>query len=300
VAKPKGNQRNQPAEPAGLWHQPTLMNLLADVLIVLGVAGLAWASLTALQRLPVFPLREVVLTTAPKQVSAEQIAHTARSAVVGNFFTVDLEAARAAFEKLPWVRTATVRRTWPNGLSLTLEEHEAAARWRPISGGAGPSQADAPPVGGSESGLRAWGANKGDGSLVNVQGEVFVADLPENASALPRLSGPEGSAAEVLAHHAEFNSVLAGIDRRVEAVALSPRRAWQLKLDDGVAIELGRDQERHPLAERLARFVAHYESIKARLGAVRVADMRYPNGFALAGAERAARPVKTEAAGRKS
>ncbi len=277
MAKPRGNQRTQPAEPAGLWHQPTLMNLLADVLIVLAVAGLAWASLAALQRLPVFPLREVVLTTAPQQVSAEQIAHTARSAVVGNFFTVDLEAARAAFEKLPWVRTATVRRTWPNGLSLTLEEHEAAARWRPLGGS--------------------------DGSLVNVQGEVFVADLPENASTLPplpHLSGPEGSAAEVLAHHAEFNSVLAGIERRVEAVALSPRRAWQLRLDDGVAIELGRDQERHPLAERLARFVAHYENIKARLGTVRVADMRYPNGFALAGAERTARPAKTEAAGRKS
>lgn len=277
MAKPKGNQRNQPAEPAGLWHQPTLMNLLADVLIVLAVAGLAWASLTALQRLPVFPLREVVLTVTPKQVSVEQVAHAARSAVIGNFFTVDLEATRAAFEKLPWVRTATVRRQWPDGLSLTLEEHEPAARWRPISGN--------------------------DGSLVNIQGEVFIADLPENAPALPplpRLSGPEGSAAEILARYAEFNSVLAGIDRRVEAVALSPRRAWQLRLDDGVAIELGRDQEHQPLTERLARFVAHYESIKARLGAVRVADMRYPNGFALAGTERAARPAKTEAAGRKS
>ena len=274
MAKPRGNQRNPSAEPAGLWHQPTLMNLLADVLIVLGIAGLAWAALTALQRLPVFPLREVVLTAAPKQVSAEQIAHATRSAVVGNFFTVDLEAARTAFEKLPWVRTATVRRQWPDGLSLTLEDHEAASRWRPSSGN--------------------------EGSLVNVQGEVFVADLPENAPALPRLSGPEGSAAEILARHAEFNSVLADIDRRVAAVALSPRRAWQLKLDDGVAIELGRDQERHPLAERLARFVAHYENIKARLGAVRVADMRYPNGFALAGTERAGRPAKTEAAGRKS
>jgi cell division protein FtsQ len=273
-AKPRGNQRNLPAEPAGLWHQPTLLNLLADVLIVLAVAGLAWATLAALQRLPVFPLREVVLTATPKQVTAEQIAHAARSAVVGNFFTVDLEATRTAFEKLPWVRTASVRRQWPDGLSLTLEEHEAAACWRQPSGN--------------------------DGSLVNVQGEVFVADLPENASALPRLSGPEGSSAEILARHAEFNSVLAGIDRRVVAVTLSPRRAWQLKLDDGVAIELGRDQERHPSAERLARFVAHYESIKTRLGAVRVADMRYPNGFALAGAERAARPAKAEIAGRKS
>ncbi len=273
MAKPKGNQRNQPAEPAGLWHQPALMNLLADVLIVLAVAGLAWAALTALQRLPVFPLREVVLTASPKQVSTEQIAHAARSAVVGNFFTVDLAAARAAVEKLPWVRTATVRRMWPNGLSLTLEEHEAAARWRSSSGN--------------------------DGGLVNVQGEVFVADLPENVSALPRLSGPEGSAAEVLARHAEFNSVLAAIDRRAEAVALSPRRAWQLKLDDGVTIELGRDQEQHPLSERLARFAAHYENVKGRL-AVRVADMRYPNGFALAGTERAVRRAPAETAGRKS
>lgn len=274
MAKPRGNQRNQPAEPAGLWHQPSLMNLLADVLTVLGVAGLAWGSLSALQRLPLFPLREVVLSAAPKQVSAELIAHAARSTVVGNFFTVDLEAARATFEKLPWVRTATVRRMWPNGLSLTLEEHEAVARWQ------------------------SQGAN--ESNLVNSQGEVFVADLPENAPALPRLSGPEGSAAEILARHAEFDSVLAGIDRRAVAVTLSPRRAWQIRLDDGVAIELGRDQEHLPLGARLTRLVAHYENVKARLGTLRVADMRYPNGFALAGAERATRPVKAATAGRKS
>ena len=115
-------------------------------------------------------------------------------------------------------------------------------------------------------------------------------------TALPRLSGPEGSAAELLARHAEFNDVLAGIGRRVEAVALSPRRAWQLRLDDGATIELGRDQERHPLTLRLARFVAHYENVRARLGTVRVADMRYPNGFVISGfapaeAGRATRPA---------
>lgn len=268
MARAKSNLRTAPAEAAGLWHQPTLMNLLADVLTVLAVAGLAWAALAALQRLPVFPLREVVLTAPPQRVSMEQIAHAARSTVGGNFFTVDLEAARASFAKLPWVRTASVRRLWPEGLSLTLEEHEAAARWRP--------------------------PGSHDGGLVNVQGEVFAADLPDDATALPRLSGPEGSAAELLARHAEFNGVLAAIGRRVEAVALSPRRAWQLRLDDGATIELGRDQERHPLALRLARFAAHYENVRARLGTVRVVDMRYPNGFVVSGFAPAA------AAGRKS
>jgi cell division protein FtsQ len=272
VAKARTNQHNT-AEPAGLWHQPTLLNLLADVLTVLGVAGLAWAALTALQRLPLFPLREVVLAATPQRVSTEQIAHMARTTVVGNFFTVDLDAARTALEKLPWVRSAAVRRLWPDGLSLTVEEHEAVAQWRHLNGEAG---------------------------LVNKQGEVFVAELPEDAPALPRLSGPEGAAAEILARHGEFNHAVAGIGRSVTAVSLSPRRAWRLRLDDGVAIELGRDEERHPLTERLARFVTHYDSVKVRLGTARVADMRYPNGFALAGIERTTRPPKPAAAGQKS
>lgn len=266
------------AEPGGLWHQPTVLNLLADLLIVAGVAGIAWAALTALQRLPLFPLREVVLAAQPQRVSPDQIAHIARTTVFGNFFTVDLDAARTAFEKLPWVRSAAVRRVWPDGLALTLEEHAVVAQWRHLNGEQG---------------------------LVNRQGEVFVADLPENTPALPRLSGPEGTAAEILARHGEFNRAVAGIGRSVSAVGLSPRRAWRLRLDDGIVIDLGRDEERHPLAERLGRFVANYENIQTRLGEVRVADMRYPNGFAVsgfagAGGERSVRPQKPGAAGQKS
>lgn len=273
MARRNANRRAPNGEPGGLWHQPALMNLIADVLIVAAVAALAWAGASALQRLPVFPLREIALSAAPRQVAVDQIAHAARGAVAGNFFTVDLEATRAAFEKLPWVRRAAVRRQWPDGLVLTLEEHEAKARWRHPNG---------------------------EPALVNAHGEVFAAELPEDAAALPRLSGPAGSAAELLARHAEFDAALAACGRRVEAVTLSPRRAWRLRLDDGVALELGRDQERHPLAERLARFVAHYDGVMARLDGVRVVDMRYPNGFALAGAAAAPRAARPEAAGRKS
>lgn len=276
MAKAKGNQRLQNTEPGGLWHQPALMNLLADLLIVLGVAGLAWAALQALQRLPLFPLRELALSAAPRQVSALQLDHAARSAVVGNFFTVDLESARASFEKLPWVRKAAVRRQWPDGLAVTLEEHEAVARWQQLGG-------------------------KGtDGMLVNAHGEVFAAERPDNAPSLPLLAGPDGSAPELLRRHAEFSALLAGIGRRVDAVALTPRHAWRLKLDDGVAIELGRDQEHQPLDERLARFVAHYEKIKTGTGTVRVADMRYPNGFALAGSGIVAVPPVRAVQERKS
>jgi len=179
------------------------------------------------------------------------------------------DATRDAIEKLPWVRKAAVRRQWPDGLSLVLEEHEAVARWRRLNG---------------------------ELALVNRQGEVFQADFPEGASALPQLSGPEGSALELLNRYAEFTGTVARIGRRIDRVALTPRLAWQIKLDDGVAIDLGRDQIRHPLGERLERFVTHYSALRQRVGTMRVADMRYPNGFVLRGIENA----PAVAAGRKS
>lgn len=276
MARPVGGKQESGSRGGGLWHQAVLMNLLADVLIVLAVAGLGWAGLTALQRLPVFPLRELVLTTAPHRVTPEQLEHAARGAMNGNFFTVDLEAARAAFEKLPWVRKAAVSRQWPDGLKLTLEENEAVAHWRYLNGEPG---------------------------LVNTHGEVFVAELPAAAPALPQLHGPAGSAREVLERYAEFSRVLASIDRRIDSVTLSPRRAWQLKLDDGVAVELGRDQSREQTGERLERFVTHYPALRQQVGAVRVADMRYPNGLVLSGLvlgnlERD-RPLRGAAAGRR-
>lgn len=260
MARAKGNSRMQNVEPAGLWHQPALLNLLADLLIVLAVAALAWSALTALQRLPLFPLHELRLTTVPARVTAAQIEHAARIAVVGNFFTVDLDAARAAFEKLPWVRRAAVQRRWPDGLVLVIEEHQAMARW-----------------------LRPGEDARQENTLVNAQGEIFLADRTEGPDDLPQFSGPQDSAGELLRRHAEFNTILAGVGRRAVSVALSARHAWRVGLDDGTLIELGRDQERHPLDERMARFIIHYDAVRQHAGAFRVADMRYPNGFTVSG-----------------
>ncbi|WP_284155339.1 cell division protein FtsQ/DivIB [Sulfuricystis multivorans] len=273
MASKRGKPRIANAEPAGLWHQPALMHLIADVLFALGIVGLGWAALVSLQRLPLFPLREVVLTAAPQHVGVAQLAHAARTSASGNFFTVDLAAVQAGIEALPWVRRAAVRRHWPDGLMVTLEEHEAVAQWRHLNGEKG---------------------------LINTFGEVFDAEPPEDAPFLPLLSGPPKTAAEILRRLAIFDGQLAPLGRHVTALTLSPRRAWHLELDDGVTIELGRDEERQPLNARLTRFVAHYPDIKAHFGSIRGADMRYPNGFALIGAGRPVEPLPPVKAGKQS
>lgn len=234
------------------WDRPGIMHMVADALILAATAALGYAAVIALLRLPFFPLREVVVVSPLRHVSSEQLEYAARSAVVGNFFTVSLERVRRGFEKVPWVRRAQLRRRWPNGIELAIEEHEAAAAWK---------QGD------------------GEARLVDAQGEVFVASTD---AGLPDLAGPEGSSAEVLKRYREFAAALAPLARKPQSVVLTSRLAWQVKLDDGLVIELGRDQPKSPALERLKRFVSVYGETMARLPAgAAVVDLRYPNGFAV-------------------
>ena len=193
AGKNRSNTRNGAGGADGFWDRPVLINLLADLLLLGGGVLLAWAAAMALQRLPVFPLRQLVVATPLDQVSRAQIEYTARSVVSGNFFTVNLDTAQAAFERMPWVRTATVRRLWPDGIELNLEEHRAAARWTP---------------------------QDGEPRLVSTRGEVFLASSRE---ALPVFTGPEGSAPRVLARYEEFGDRLGAIGRKPVVVHLSAR-----------------------------------------------------------------------------
>jgi cell division protein FtsQ len=249
------NRKTEKDTGDGFWDRPVMMNLLADLLFLIGGALLAWSSAVALQNLPAFPLQQVLVSTPVDQVSRAQIEHTARTVLTGNFFTVNLDASRAAFERMPWVRSASLRRLWPDGVELRIEEHQAVARWT---------------------------AQEGESRLVNERGEVFVASTE---APLPRLVGPEGSAPRVLERYRAFSEALAATGRKPVTVHLSAREAWQVKLDDGVVLELGRDQPKHPLAERLDRYATNYAAasaaVKGRLPTIGTVDMRYPNGFAL-------------------
>jgi len=240
-----------------MWHRPELLNLVSDLLTLLGAIGLGWALMLWFVSRPLFPLSEVVVLSPLAHVTEEQLEYAARTAIDGNFFTVDLASMKTAFEKLPWVRKAEVRRRWPDALELRLEEHEAVAYWTV-----------------SES---------GEARLVNRQGEVFVA--ASNAD-MPQFDGPQGSANWLLARHAEFSSMLQPLGVRLVGLALSAREAWQLQLDNGMTIVLGREQDKSPLMDRLRRFIAVWPRVHEQIDIdIKTADLRYASGFALTPAD---------------
>lgn len=241
-----------------MWDKPALMLWLANLLYAVAAILLLYAVLFLVVHLPLFPLREVKVNGELQHVTREQVQFIVTRALKGNFFTLDLNKTRRTFEKLPWVRNVNVRRRWPDKLEVTLEEHQALARWN-------------------------------NTALVNTRGELFQAASDQQ---LPVFSGPADAVQEVASQYQFFRQQLAAAGRQPVQVSLSPRRAWQIRLDDGLVVELGREQ----VEQRLEKFVKVYDRSLGRLGqmnkAVDYVDLRYPNGFAVRlGAAAARKPA---------
>jgi cell division protein FtsQ len=232
-----------------------LMNATAQLLVVVGGVLLLVVALLWLARQPVFALRAIRIEGDVTRNSVSTIRANAMPQLAGNFFTLDLAKAQAAFQSVPWVRQAIVMRRWPNRLVVRLEEHRATAL---------------------------WSNENGDDKLVNSFGEVFEANLGDvEDDSLPTLQGPEGSSAQMLAMWTRLGPVFATLDAHVDALALSGRGSWRADLDTGAEVELGRGSE-DEVIERSQRFVSTVTQVTQRYQRpLQYADLRHNEGYAV-------------------
>jgi cell division protein FtsQ len=206
-------------------------------------------------RSPLLPIKGIQLDGDLLRNSVPTIRANAAPRLAGNFFSVDLQAGRKAFESVPWVRRAVVRRVWPDRLVVRLEEHKAAALWE---------------------------TEEGDDRIVNTFGEVFDANVGDvEDESLPTFAGPGGTAAQMLAFYRRLQPVLARSDMVIERLHLSGRGSWRANLDSGAALELGRGSDVE-VAERTERFVRTLAAATAQWRApLEYADLRHADGYAL-------------------
>lgn len=234
-----------------------LMNLTATVLFVVALVLVGLATARWAARLSLFDIKGIVVSGDVSHNNAVTLRANVAPRMSGTFFSVDLPRVRAAFEAVPWVRQATVRREFPNHLHVVLQEHQAVAYW------------------GSEGAL----------SLINNFGEVFEANVGEvEQDTLPRLNGPQGQGIEVLAMYRTIEPLFAQMDMPVDELELSTGGSWRVQLDTGASIELGRGGMADVTA-RVRRFLQTLTQVTSRYGrhanAVESADLRHDNGYAI-------------------
>lgn len=193
-----------------------------------------------------WPIRWLDVVGDLERTSASQIRATVADQAARGFFAVDLEHVRERVEALPWVARAEVGREWPDALTIEIDEHRPVARWN----------------------------EKG---LFSDRGEVFRVDGSEGMQGLARLSGPQSRRREVLARWQNARRELGRIGRDIAALEVDERGAWEIRLDNGMTVVLGREQ----VDERLQRFIAVEAALTERERAIRRVDMRYTNGLAV-------------------
>jgi cell division protein FtsQ len=244
-----------------------LMQVATRWTLVLAALTVVALVLTWLLRQGSFAIQRIWLDAELHRTSVATIRANALPRLEGNFFTLDLQAARRAFESVPWVRQAEVQRHWPGQLRVRLTEHKAVALWESTDS-----------------------RERRDDRLVGQDGSVFQANPGDvEDDNLPVFRGPDGASAQMWALYKPLSETLAPIGRLtggsqqagIRSLQLSSKGSWSAELDTGTRLELGRGTQ----AEVLARTESFVRTLPQAVAPFRrpvlYADLRHAEGYAL-------------------
>lgn len=227
------------------WSLPTVrVSLIVGPLAAIAVVFATYQiSSSMLDR----QIRSIEINGPFQRVTALQIEEAISDELRDGFVSADLARIQNRIVAMPWIDSATVARRWPSRLRISVTEQVPAAIW-------------------------------GENGLLNVRGELFVNSVRHVPAELPRLSGPEGRSGEVARRYLAVRDRLIPVGLDLRRVYLDPRGAWEMTLQNGVEVRLGR-RDIEDRTELFLDIVA--DIITSRAEEIEYIDMRYSNGFTI-------------------
>lgn len=240
----------------GFWGGVVVFVLTLLCLVMLGL----YLSKLVLDR-ESLPISQVQMSGEQKYTSDEEIREVLRQGGgLDSLLMQDVAEVQQRLESLAWVDRVSVRKVWPDALSIHVSEHQPVAVWDPQT-------------------------------MLNNRGELFQVPSLLPVSGLPSLTGPSGKEAEVLTGYKNFEELLAFNGFTVVSVQLSSRKSWQLSLKRGIVIEMGREDA----INRIQRFIHLYNELAPeKRDKIAYADLRYDTGIAIGWQDAASEELKRE------
>jgi cell division protein FtsQ len=193
------------------------------------------------------PIRSIQVSGPFQRVTALQIEEAISDDLGYGFLSADLSEIQQKVVALPWIDHASVSRRWPSKIAINVTEQIPAACW-------------------------------GERGLLNTRGELFVTNATHVPAELPRLSGPKDQAAAVARSYLEIRDQLIPLGLDVRELQVDDRGAWNLTLQNGINIRLGR----RDVEERTRLFLEVVANIvSSKEAEIEFVDMRYSNGFTI-------------------
>jgi cell division protein FtsQ len=158
---------------------------------------------------------------------------------------VDVDEARARIEALPWVKSAEVRRVWPDRIQVRIVERSPVAVWQ----------------------------KNGAKTVIDIDGHPIVGEDPERFASLPLVvgDGAESAVASLL----QLVATQPNLKSRLKIAVRVGERRWDLQLDNAVEVRLPEEGAEAALAE-LVRLEREQNILSRDIKAI---DLRYPDRF---------------------
>ena len=219
--------------------------VLVLALFLLGLVG--W--LSTQKDSPFYqPIENYELVSPLQQVTQNEISSAVKPYLGSSFWDIPLNKIQADLTHLDWVKSAQVKRKWPNLLYISIKEQVPVARW-------------------------------GEAGLVNRSGEVFFPKSIEGFKNLVQLDGALDQSEQVLRHFINLQSQFSNLDLTIKSLSLSSDNVWHIGFLNGPSVILDSLNYEH----KLQRFLKAYPKLDlAMRKSARIYDLRYSNGFIIA------------------
>ncbi|MBL4820691.1 MAG: cell division protein FtsQ/DivIB [Gammaproteobacteria bacterium] len=193
------------------------------------------------------PIHTLQVDSALQHVTESEVKTLLAVYMGEGFFEIDVSSVRERLETHPWIARAEVKRIWPDNLALSITEEVAIARW-------------------------------GQTRLLNQYADVFAPAQIGTMASLPLLSGPQGSQTKMMEQYQILNQLLFPAGLRLEQLNLSERMSWELVIEGGLKIVVGKVDVR----EKIKRLIDIYDTqIRNDIAVIETIDLRYSNGFSV-------------------
>ncbi len=216
-----------------------------------------------LYRPDAFKIEQIKFKGAFVNLTPEEVQTVVQKEKMGNYFSVELDKIKKQVEAIDWVRSADVRREWPDTLLISLKEHRPVMKWQTV----GETKSN-------KSGTEKW---------VSLAGSVITIDEPLDLRSPLVLNGPDHDAGQMLLKAVQWQKRLAMSGLEIRSITLSASQAWSMELaldTKGSTFELLLGREN--IVQRLDRFQVLFDrQFKGRGVSLLRVDARYPDGLAV-------------------
>lgn len=165
----------------------------------------------------------------------------------GGILSLDLDELLVSLEEFDWLRGVSVRRVWPHELRVDANPVSAIARWN-------------------------------DDRMLGDDGRLHPVSSADTTRGLPRLTGPDAMADEILGTFVVLSDMATKSELTVVSAGVDARGEWVLDFMGGPTLHLGRED----VLERAERALSLYaRELKSRRRDVERVDARYADGISV-------------------